>query len=328
MRRREGVETVHFDVLGLGAVAVDDLIYVAAYPQPDEKAPVLDRRRHIGGLTATALVTAARLGARAAYAGVLGDDELSRAVIDGLAQEHVDLTYLVTQPEARPIHSTIVVSQQRSTRNIFFDCHGVVGAHPCLPPAAVIERSHVLLVDNFGIEGMVRAAHIAHDAGVPIVADFEGNDSPRFDELLSLVDHLILSSGFAKELTHAPNAAGAVEQLWSPVRKAVIVTDGAEGMWYLAEGYGQGVQYQPAFPVQVVDSTGCGDVFHGAYAACLARGVGITDRIRIAAAAAAIKATKPGGQAGIPDWSHVEAFLRQHEQREAAPASERPERAG
>ena len=66
-----------FDVLGLGAVAVDDLIYVEAYPPPDAKAQVIGRQRRCGGLTSIALVTAARLGARCAYAGALGNDELS-----------------------------------------------------------------------------------------------------------------------------------------------------------------------------------------------------------------------------------------------------------
>ncbi len=304
-----------YDVLGLGSVAIDDVVYVDSYPLPDEKAPVLDQARHLGGLTAIALVTAARLGSRAAYAGVLGDDELSRGAISGLARQGVDLTHLVTQPDARPIHSTIIVSRQQSTRNIFFDRRGVVGAHQLLPTSDVIRRSRVLLVDNFGVEGMVRAANIARTAGVPIVADFEDAGSPLFEELLSLVDHIIMSSGFARRLTQAPDPAGAVKQLWSPNRSAVVVTAGSEGVWYLTDESPHEVHYQPAFRVQAVDSTGCGDVFHGAYAACLARGYGITDRIVIASAAAAIKATQSGGQASIPDWSQVERFLEQSSKR-------------
>jgi sugar/nucleoside kinase (ribokinase family) len=311
---------IDVDVLGLGAVAIDDFVYVDAYPPPDVKLSVLGRGRQLGGLTATALVAAARLGARTGYAGVLGDDELSRAAVSGLAREQIDLSHLVIQADARPIHSTIVVSPQWGTRNIFFDRRGVVGAHPLLPEPAVIRRSRVLLVDNFGLEGMVRAARIAHDAGIPIVADFEESGLPFFDELLSLVDHLILSSGFAQALTNAPDAASAAAQLWSPAREVVIVTAGADGMWYLADGNTRDPHFQPAFPVEVVDSTGCGDVFHGAYAAGLARGLGLANRIRVAGAAAAIKATKPGGQAGIPDWPHVEAFLRQQNDDGVSPA--------
>src|SRR5206468_4095602 len=72
------------DILGLGAVAVDDFIYLEAYPAPDAKARVLRRERNCGGLTAIALVAAARLGARCAYAGVLGRDESSGFAVEFL----------------------------------------------------------------------------------------------------------------------------------------------------------------------------------------------------------------------------------------------------
>ena len=70
-------------------------------------------------------------------------------------------------------------------------------------------------------------------------------------------------------------------------------------------------RHQPAYRVEVVDTTGCGDVFHGAYAAGLAQGVGTAERVRLATATAALKATRHGGQAGIPSRAAVEAFLAQ-----------------
>lgn len=301
------------DVLGLGAVALDDLVYVDTYPPCDAKAPVLSRRRQFGGLTGTALVTVSRLGGRSAYAGVLGDDELSAAVIAGLSQEGVDLSFLVRRAHSRPIHSTIVVSQQ-ATRNIFFDTAGVVGADQDLPDPAVIRRSRVLLVDNFGVPGMIRAARIARDAGIPVVGDFESDDTTEIAGLLPLVDHLILSSGFAERFTRTSDVATMVERLWGPGRRVVIVTFGAGGIWHRSSEGGTNIRFQPAFPVKAVDSTGCGDVFHGAYAFALARGLDTASCLRVAAAAAALKATRPGGQTGIPDWTGVIAFLTQHKE--------------
>src|SRR6266853_1907463 len=109
-----------FDVLGLGAVAVDDLLYVESYPSPDAKARVIRSERQCGGLTATALVAAARLGARCAYAGVLGEDELSNFVLGCLEQEGIDVGSVRRSRSAQPVHSHIVVDQRRGTRNIFF----------------------------------------------------------------------------------------------------------------------------------------------------------------------------------------------------------------
>jgi sugar/nucleoside kinase (ribokinase family) len=87
----------------------------------------------------------------------------------------------------------------------------------------------------------------------------------------------------------------------------VIVTCGGQGAW-CATGSGEAIHF-PAFKVNAIDTTGCGDVFHGAYAAALARGTGMEERIHFASAAAALKATQHGGQAGIPTRPVVERFL-------------------
>jgi len=305
-----GDATFAFDVLGLGCVAVDDLLYVAEYPQADVKVQVRRRERQCGGLTATALVAAARLGARCAFAGVLGDDEPSRFVVNCFQKEGINVDHLVRRPDARPIHSTIVVDETRHTRNIFYDLTGATGADPSAPSAEVLRLTRVLYVDHYGVEGMTRAAKVARAAGIPVVADFERSDWPGFDQLLMLVDHLIVNRDFARKLTGASDPAKASQLLWHDDRQVVIVTCGDEGCWYLSEADAGTSRYQPAFPVQVVDTTGCGDVFHGAYAAALARGMSLDERIRFASATAALKATKAGGQAGIPTRAAVEVFLQ------------------
>jgi len=296
-----------FDILGLGCVAVDELIYVESFPAPDAKTPILRTERQCGGLTATALVAAARVGSRCAYAGLLGRDELSAFAVERMRQEGIDLTHSRQRPEAGPVHSFIVVDSVRQTRNIFFDASRPNGADPGWPEAQVIQLARVLFVDTFGMEGMVRATRLAREGQVPVVADFERDAGPGFSELLGLVDHLILSQSFAQTLTGQSKPESAAKLLWTKERKVVAITCGAEGCWYLAEG--APVKHQPAFKVKAVDTTGCGDVFHGAYASALARGMMLSERIRFASAAAALKATQPGGQAGIPARPAVELFL-------------------
>ncbi len=302
------------DVLGLGYAAVDDLVYVDAYPAADAKAPILRRERQCGGLTATALVTAARLGSTCAYAGVLGDDELSAFVVDRLREEGIAVGHVIRRAEARPVHSIIVVDIQHKTRNILYDLHGVVGADRDQPTANVIRAARVLFVDPCGMEGMIRAAQIARAAGIPVVADLETDGSPHFHTLLGLVDHLILSRDFAEKITGVSDPARAACALWTAARTAVVITCGADGCWYLTGSEQGELEYCPAYTVDVVDTTGCGDVFHGAYASALAQGQGMRDRIRLASAAAALKATCPGGQAGIPTRASIDAFLKEQNQ--------------
>lgn len=298
-----------YDVLGLGCVAVDDLLYVANYPQPESKERVLRHARQCGGLTATALVAAARLGARCAFAGFLGDDTDSRFVIDSLEREGIDFRHCIRQPQARPIHSTIIVDETQRTRTIFFNLQGSLGASADSPAADVIRATRVLYVDHYGIEGMTRAARIARAAGISVVGDLERNEWPGFDELLALVDHLLVPRSFAAKATGCADPAAAATRLWRDDRQAVVVTCGEEGCWFVDSSDPRTPRHQPAYPVEVVDTTGCGDVFHGAYAAGLAQGLDMPERVRLAAATAAIKATHHGGQAGIPTRALVEAFL-------------------
>lgn len=295
-----------YDVVGLGAVTIDDLIYVESYPPPDAKVPVLRSQRQCGGLTGTALVAAARLGAKCAYAGILGTDALSTYLTECMQSECIDMSQVIRRPGVYPIHSTIVVDETRHTRNVFVDLSGGSGADEAGPHPELLLSTRVLFVDHIGVPGMIRAASICRNASIPIVADFERNTGPDFEALLALVDHLIVSQSFAEKLTGSKTPAEAARKLWSPHREIVVVTCGSAGCWYLARG---SVCHQAAFEVVPVDTTGCGDVFHGAYAATLAEGVALPERIIFASAAAALKATQPGGQSGIPTRTAVRAFL-------------------
>jgi sulfofructose kinase len=299
-----------FDLLALGAVAVDDLLYAASYPVADEKAAVLRRERQCGGMSAIALITAARLGCSCAYAGVLGREELSDFAAAQMRAEGVNLKHLARRAGVRPIHSVIIIDSKRGSRNIFFDISGVLGADVDWPPASVIQSTRVLFADWFSVPGMIRAARVARQAGIPVVADFEQQGLSGFPVLLNLPDHLIVSDSFAAQLTGTTDPRRALKKLWKKHHQLVAVTAGGNGCWYLSADDPARPRHQPAFKVNVVDTTGCGDVFHGAYAAALARGMNVPDRIRFAAAAAALKAAKPGAQKGIPTLAEVQKFLR------------------
>lgn len=299
-----------WDVLGLGCSAVDDLLYVPTYPVPDTKMAVVRSERRVGGLTAVALAAAARAGSRCAYAGMLGTDEISQFVEETLRREGIDTTQVIHRDDARPVHSVIIADLERSTRTILFEVTGRIGADDRLPPPEVIRAARVLFVDDYNIPGNVRAGALAREAGIPIVADFERPDSPRYDALLNLVDHLILSERVAQRVTGTSHPAAAALKLWTAERAAVIVTCGEAGCWYLSPDHSDPVHH-PAFPVTAVDTTGCGDVFHGAYASALARGLPLPERVAFASAAAALKAAKSGGISAIPTRQQVEDLLNQ-----------------
>ncbi len=305
-----------FDIVGFGAIAVDDLLHVDGYPPAESKVRVQRRERHCGGQTSTALVAAARLGARCAYAGLLGSDSLSQFVVSALRREGVELGYAVERPDAQPAHSTIIVDGRERTRTIFASIPGALGPDENRPDAGLIQAAKTVLVDHHGTEGTLRVCKIAREAGVPIVGDPERDSGGRLREVLALIDHLIVNDRFAKQLTGADATETATERLWDASRQAVVVTCGEAGCWYV-DSSGAPARHVRAFAVNAIDTTGCGDVFHGVYAAMLARGIPLGVRVRIASAAAAMKARLPGGQDGCPTFDQLDAFL-QSEDSEAA----------
>jgi sugar/nucleoside kinase (ribokinase family) len=294
------------DLLGLGSVAVDDLIYVDAYPPADTKVRVLDRERQCGGLTATALVAASRLNCRCAYAGIMGMDEDSEFALATLAKAGVFVSLAGRSPDRKIFHSTIIVDRA-GTRTLLTDARDVQGAGEDWPGETVIRACKVLFVDHVGMAGMVRAARIARSAGIPVVADIERSEMDLFDELMGLIDHLIVPWEFAAAATGRKTPDAAAAALWSNDRHAVVVTCGEAGSWYI--GPDRLSIHQEAYRVNVVDTTGCGDVFHGGYAAGLVRGLDLASCVQLASAAAALKATRRGGQSGCPSLAEVEAFL-------------------
>jgi sulfofructose kinase len=299
-------DTKLFDLLAMGCVAIDDFLYVPEYPAAETKMRVSRGERRCGGLAGGALQAAAQLGARTAFAATLGDDELSAFVVDQFQARGINLKYLRRRAGVKPIHSTIVVDTTHHTRTIFFSLEGAAGAQEDWPPATAIQASKVLFVDHYGIEGMLRSARIARAWGIPVVADFERNEWPGFDQLLKVVDHLIVSEAFAFKLTGATSAEQACRQLLAGrPQTTVVVTCGADGCWYCSD-QSPAITPMPAFPVEVQDSTGCGDVFHGAYAVGLTNGMPLPDRIVFASAAAALKAATRE----FPTLAQVKEFLR------------------
>jgi sugar/nucleoside kinase (ribokinase family) len=168
----------------------------------------------------------------------------------------------------------------------------------------------VLLVDSTVAIPALHAVDLARQAGVQVVADLEHSDYPGISELVQQVDHLIVGLDFAREVTGARSPEDMVRGLWRPSHEACVVTGGDKGSWYIARATGSHVQHCPAWPVQVVDTNGCGDVFHGAYAARIARGDSVARAIGVATVTAALKATKEGGRQGIPDWPTVSRLVK------------------
>lgn len=287
-----------WDVLGIGNAAVDDLVYLGSFPQPDTKIPVLEILRQGGGLTATALTAAARHRAQTAYCCALGSDELSIFTLAELEREGVDCTPVQRRDHASPYYSIILVDTSTGQRTILKQRGEMQPDITWITPE-MITAAKVLLIDHLLPEAALLAAQIARAHAIPVVADIESPDFPGCEQLLPLINHLIIGEEVARRMTGLNQPAEMIQALAAPERDCLAITAGAAGVYFAVSG---GLpRHIPALQVHAVDTTGCGDVFHGAYAAALARGESVEQAVALANVTAGIKATRPGGRLGIPD---------------------------
>jgi sulfofructose kinase len=296
-----------FDIVGVGCAAVDDIVFVSVYPAPDSKQRVVRRERHCGGLIASALVAAGRLGASCCFAGTLGYDTSSDEVLRCLGAEGIDVSNVIRSRGAQPVNSVIIVDATTGTRTILFQPFANPNPEPLAE--AVVRAGRVLAVDDVDGDRALAAANVAARLGVPVVADLEMIDSPNSAMLLARADHVIVSESYAASVTGRRQPADAVRDLWRPTRSLVAVTAGKHGCWYRSADSPDTVEHEPAYAVEVTDTTGCGDAFHGAYAAGLAWGWQPSLRIALASATATLTATKIGGQASLPTREAVERLI-------------------
>ena len=303
-----------YDIVGFGVVAVDDIVVVDHQPVPDMKHRMQTMQRFGGGLTATAMVAAARLGCECWWGGRFGDNALAEYSYGVFAREGIDFVRDPGRhPEAAPFHSIITCNTEDGSRMAFFNDSAFPNFKPAEDDLKVVESARCLFVDQYAPVPQLAAAKRAREHGVPVVADIEDLGNAAARELAEMADHLIVPLAVMCGYFNESDPAEAVRRGFGLGRKELVcVTDGMNGSWF-ATGAGAEVRHQQAFRVdKVVDTNGCGDVFHGVYAAFLVKGAPAAERIRRAAAAAAMKARTAGGQPGTPTMPELDVFLREY----------------
>jgi ribokinase len=300
-----------YDVVGVGCHAVDLLCMMDRYPVEDEKIEVDSIEMQGGGNIATALVAVARLGGKAAFQGVVGDDQYRDRVISDLRKEGVDTGCLKVK-EGNNALAFIIINKSSSTRTIIYTRKNIPWLYPDDVDPEIIRQGKVLLIDFYYPEASLRASEIARGSGIPVVVDAERRCDLAF-QIMKNATHIIASRGFAEWFTglgmetgHRDVLMKFYDRIKSPFICITLGSEGAVGY----EGNSGKIFHQKAFRVDVVDTTGAGDVFHGAFAFFLARGYNLQEALGYSSACAAFKCRSIGGRRGIPSLDEVKSFIR------------------
>ncbi len=297
-----------FDVVGLGLNAMDYISILPRFPEPHSKLPIREVRLEPGGQVATALTTCRRLGLSARYIGSVGSDYLGRLQIESLEQEGLETTGVRIVAGATSQVAFILVEDGVGERTILWHRDERL----IFPPEALSKDSvvsgRILHLDGRDSKAAPQAARWAKQASIPIVIDIDQIYDETTEELLSLVDYLIAAEDFALPLTDRTDPVEAARALSDRYGAAVTgITLGASGTVFIQEDH---ELRSPAFDVPVVDTTGAGDVFHGAFIYGVLEGWGLEETIRFSHAVAAMNCMKIGARAGIPKLEEAREFLR------------------
>ena len=299
-------KNVSFDVVGLGYTATDYLSIVPHLPELDTKLEARCLSIQGGGPVATGLVTVRRLGFSASYIGKVGDDDFGRFMLRELEREGVHVDRVVCQKGATSQFAFIMVDENIGTRTIVWTRGSVSKLKKKEADLDVIDACRCLLLDDLEVEAAIEAAKRARLGEVPIVLD-AGNLREGMRELVALCDFVVASREFGKQFTGEADAFAAAKRIHEETGRVSVVTMGAEGAVCVHAG---GLLEQEGFRVRAIDTTGAGDVFHGAFAVGVLKGWEISRVLEFSCAVATMKCRSLGGRPGIPSYVEATAFLR------------------
>ncbi|MCX5833564.1 MAG: PfkB family carbohydrate kinase [Deltaproteobacteria bacterium] len=291
------------DVFGLGQCSLDYVGKFETYPSPDIKHEFHEMVIQGGGPVATALVALSRWGLRCYFSGIIGDDAFGHSVRSSLIQEGVDTGGLLVRKGESSQFAFIVAEPSKGRRTIFWRRPTGKPPGPEEIDSTKLTQSKVLHIDGLFIEAALHAATIARRAGVQVVVD-AGTLREGMLELAALADAFIGSETFARALVGDDNPVEACRKLSALGPSITSITLGPRG--YVALYDGRVIQ-KPARQVEVLDTTGCGDIFHAGITYGLVRGWEPEKSLDLANWAAAAVSTRLGGRTGIPSLSELRA---------------------
>ena len=279
-------------VLCVGMGFLDTRLCVDRFPPIQRRENAYKRYDALGGPATVGAVAVTRLGGSASFWGRRGNDPAGDRIASLLEAHGVDTAGYRVFPGTSPTCEVFI--RPDGERFLFPYLGDGLPAEADWIPDEAIDHADAVLIDGRWAEGGLRVAARAVQRGIPVVHDFDQN-RPEVWEIARNSTHAIADEDLA-------TAHGGVDALLEKIE--------VHGVWGAVTLGERGVAYRggliPSFPVSVLDSTGAGDVFHGAFALAIAQGRPEADAMRFGCAAGALHC-KFGR---VPDLREVESLLR------------------
>ena len=260
----------NIDIVGIGASTLDRFIVVDHYPTGREVQQVVSFTTDGGGPVATALAVAGKYGARTAMIDSIGDDMVGRHILDDFEKYNVNTNAIQVERGAKSGVATILVKQSTGERAVFFERSTATEPDFLEVHKQLIEDAYILHINGRHRQLMRSAMAVAKEAGTIISLD---GGAQRYDEDMKAITEdshiVIVARDYAEKYTGATNLEDACRIIHDRGALIAGVTDGANGSYFVWPD-GTAYRCEPFPQKSIVDTTGAGDSFHGAFLANLA----------------------------------------------------------
>lgn len=285
------------DILVTGLNIVDVLAFLPENIHRGEKHKVGALLIQGGAPAGNAASLLASLGWRTGFIVRMGTGTMAGIARTELTRHGVLEDFFIPDEAAVPGLALVEIDPGTGERTVFYTLDNYRSLSRADIPAGDVERAKLILVDGYETDAALAMLEAARGTPCRSVLDIEDGDPAILRKLIALGTDIILPLGAALRLGGGSEPGEALRHLAAWTDGCLIATDGERGSWALANGE---ILHQPAFPVKAVDTTGCGDAFHGAYASALLDGLPLPLRMEFAAWVAAGVALKPGGRSNLP----------------------------
>jgi sugar/nucleoside kinase (ribokinase family) len=301
-----------FDVVGVGLNATDTLLVVPHFPAYAGKVPYQEEVVSPGGQVASALVACAQLGLKTKYIGSIGDDERGRIQWDSLQGTGINLDHVQLRKGCANQAAYIIIDRSTGERTVLWRRDDCLRIDPEEIAPEQITCARLLHIDGHDTPAVARAAAIARQHGIPVSVDVD-TIYHGFDRVLPNIDYLVASSEFPCAWTGKNDPFEALEAIQSEYgMRVAAMTLGAHGSVARLDGR---FYYSPAFAVNCVDTTGAGDVFHGAFCYAVLQGMPMLEVLEFSNAMAALNCTALGARGGIRGLAQIRDLTARAERR-------------
>ncbi len=298
--------SLEFDVLGIGLNATDTLLLVHEFPPYAGKVPFHGELLSPGGQVATAVVTCAKLGLRAKYIGTIGDDLRGQIQRESLAGTGVETNGLIVREGCPNQTAYIIIDERTGERTVLWQRAECLRLKAAEIRVEDILEAKLLHIDGYDVEAAAYAASVARKHGIPVSLDVD-TVYPDFESVLKHIDYLVAGSGWPGKWTGESDPFAALSRLQREYGlRVAAMTLGDQGSLALQDGRWA---YSAAFEVLCADTTGAGDVFHGAFCYAMLEGMPLSQALEFSNAAAAINCTAIGARGHVPTRPEVHALM-------------------